>query len=58
LDTVRTILAVAAQHKWSVYQLDVKSSFLNGILEEDVYVDQPLGFQIKGQEHKVYKLKK
>ena len=38
-----------------MYQMDVKSTFL--ILEEEVYVNQPLSFQIKGQEHKVYKLK-
>jgi hypothetical protein len=34
LDTVRTILAIQAQNKWQVHQLDVKSSFLNGILQE------------------------
>jgi hypothetical protein len=34
LDTIRTLLAIAAQHKWQVYQMDVKSSSLNGFLEE------------------------
>ena len=38
--------------------MDMKSSFLNGILEEQVYVDQPLGYTIKGHEHKVFKLEK
>ena len=58
MDTVREILAVAAQNKWSFYKMDVKSPFLNGILEEEVYVDQPPGFYIKGKEYKVYILKK
>ena len=41
MDTVRTILVIAAQNKWHVYQMDVKSTFLNGYLEEEVYVEQP-----------------
>ena len=58
LDTVRMILSIAAQKNWKVYQMDVKSAFLNGILEEEVYIKQPLGYEILGEEHKVYKLKK
>jgi hypothetical protein len=58
LDTVRTIIAVAAQKGWNLYQLDVKSAFLNGELKEEVYVQQPRGFETPGQEEKVYKLKK
>ncbi|KAI5334092.1 hypothetical protein L3X38_024225 [Prunus dulcis] len=58
LDTVRTLVAVAAQRNWSLFQLDVKSAFLNGVLSEEVYVDQPSGFVIQGSEDKVYKLKK
>jgi hypothetical protein len=36
----------------------VKSSFLNGLLEEEVYIEQPLGYKVKGQEDKVLKLNK
>ena len=39
LDTIRTLIALAAHMEWSLYQLDVKSAFLNGVLKEEVYVD-------------------
>jgi hypothetical protein len=44
LDTVRLLISLAAHHSWKIYQLDVKSAFLNGVLEEEVYVEQPEGF--------------
>ena len=55
-DTIRMILALAAQEDWVIYQLDVKSAFLHGELSENVYVEQPLGYVKEGEEHKVYKL--
>jgi hypothetical protein len=58
LDTVRTLLAIASQHKWQVYKMDVKSSFLNGSLEEEVYVDQPPRFEVQEHPTKVSRLKK
>lgn len=58
LDTIRLVLALAAQKGWKVFQLDVKSAFLNGYLQEEIYVEQPEGFAVKGQEDKVYLLKK
>lgn len=57
-ETIRIVLALAVQLKWKVYQFDVKSAFLNGDLEEEVYVTQPDGYVEKGKENKVYKLKK
>lgn len=57
-DTIRILLAMAAQRGWCVYQLDVKSVFLYGVLEEEIYVDQPEGFVKRGEENKVYRLKK
>ncbi|KAM1099314.1 hypothetical protein TB2_005809 [Malus domestica] len=58
LDTIRTLIALAAQKSWKLYQLDVKSAFLNGVLQEEVYVEQPEGFAVKDKEDKVYKLHK
>lgn len=58
MDTVRMIIAVAAQRSWSIYQLNVKSAYLHGELNEDVFVEQPRGYEQKGGEHKVYKLHK
>ncbi|KAL3506653.1 hypothetical protein ACH5RR_032035 [Cinchona calisaya] len=57
-EIVKTILAMAAQLKWKVYQFDIKSAFLNANLEEKVYVNQLDGFVVKGAEEKVYKLNK
>lgn len=57
-ETVRLFLSLAAKFNWLVYQFDVKSAFLNGDLEEEVYVMQPDGFIISGKEKMVYKLRK
>ncbi|CAJ2663992.1 unnamed protein product [Trifolium pratense] len=56
-DTIRTLLCIAASKGWEVHQLDVKSAFLHGELTEDVYVEQPLGYQTT-EKDKVYKLQK
>ncbi|GAA0145518.1 transmembrane signal receptor [Lithospermum erythrorhizon] len=58
MDTVRMIISLAAQKDWKLYQLDVKSPFLHGELNEEVYVDQPEGYVKKGKEHMVYRLHK
>lgn len=58
MDTIRLVISMAAQHSWPIYQLDVKSAFLHGDLQEQVYIDQPLGYVKKGSEEKVYRLKK
>jgi hypothetical protein len=52
------MISLAVQHRWKIYQLDVKSAFLNGFLEEEIYVEQPLGYIEAENESKVYKLKK
>ena len=44
LEGVRTLLAYAPHRGFKVYQMDIKSAFLNGILDEEVYIEQPEGF--------------
>lgn len=56
LKTVRLILALAAKNDWEVHHLDVKSAFLNGTFQEEVYVSKPKGYVKKGQEQMVYRL--
>ena len=58
METIHLLISLSAQMKWKIYQLDVKSAFLNGYLEEEVYVEQPIGFVVKGHEDKVLRLKK
>jgi hypothetical protein len=58
IESVRLLLAIAAEEGWSVHHMDVKSVFLNGELQEEVYVTQPPGFVVRGQEGKVLRLDK
>jgi hypothetical protein len=58
LHTIRAMITIGSQNKWSIYQMDVKSTFLHGNLEEEVYAYQPMRFEVKGQEYSMYKLKK
>ncbi|CAL2244459.1 unnamed protein product [Prunus armeniaca] len=56
--TIRTLIALASIHNLVVHQMDVKTSFLNGDLDEEIYMEQPEGFIVKGQEHKSYLARK
>ena len=53
-DTIRLFIALAAQNSWPIFQLDVKSAFLHGDLKEQVFVEQPPGYNKVGDEFKVY----
>ena len=44
MESIKTLLALACHLKFKIYQMDVKTAFLNGFLKEDVYVAQPKGF--------------
>ncbi|KAL0403633.1 UNVERIFIED_CONTAM: Retrovirus-related Pol polyprotein from transposon TNT 1-94 [Sesamum radiatum] len=58
METIRIVVAISAQLGLPVYQLDVKSAFLNGELQEEVYVEQPTGYIVLGKEEKAYHLRK
>ena len=58
IETIRLIIALAGSHGWEIHHLDVKTPFLHNELKEEVFVNQPEGFTVTGEEHKVYKLKK
>jgi hypothetical protein len=45
LESIRILLAYATYHGFKLYQMDVKSAFLNGPIKEEVYVEQPPGFE-------------
>ncbi|RVW56198.1 Retrovirus-related Pol polyprotein from transposon TNT 1-94 [Vitis vinifera] len=57
-DSLRIIMALVAHFDLELHQMDVKTAFLNGNLDEDIYMEQPEGFAKKGNEHLVCKLKK
>ncbi|GJW76476.1 zinc finger, CCHC-type containing protein [Tanacetum coccineum] len=56
ISTIRLLIAMASIHNLIIHQMDVKTAFLNGKLEEEVYMNQPQGFIIPGNENKVCKL--
>jgi len=58
LEAIRLLLDYASIMKFKLYQMDVKSAFLNDFIKEDVYVQQPPGFEDYKFPNHIYKLKK
>jgi hypothetical protein len=58
LESIRILLAYATYHGFKLYQMDMKSAFLNGPIKEEVYVEQPHGFEDSEYPNHVYKLSK
>jgi hypothetical protein len=57
---MRSVLALAARDDWEIYHLDVKSAYLNGVLDDNqvIYMQQPPGYVVEGHEKHVLRLKK
>ena len=58
ITSIQMVLAIAALRNLEIHQMDVKTTFLNGDLDEEIYMEQPEGFVAPRQEKKVYKLVK
>jgi hypothetical protein len=58
LEAVKILLAFAASKRFKLYQMDVKNAFLNSVIQEEVFVRQPLGFENPKYPNRVYKLSK
>ncbi|GJS02129.1 retrovirus-related pol polyprotein from transposon TNT 1-94 [Tanacetum coccineum] len=58
ISSIRLFISLAATYDWALHQLDVKNAFLHGDLEEEVYIEQPLGFVAQEEYGRVCKLKK
>jgi len=55
---IQMLIVIVVLYNLDIHQMDVKTAFLNGELNEEIYMEQPEGFIVKGQKHKVCKLVK
>jgi hypothetical protein len=56
--SIRTIIALVAKMKWKLHHMDVKTTFLNGVIEEEMYIEKPQGFEVEDGKYHVCRLKK
>ena len=55
---IRVVLSIALEMGWRIHQMDVKTTFLNGAIEEEVHIEQLQGFEVHGRGSHVCRLKK
>ncbi len=58
MSSIRVVLGMAASLNLEIEQLDVKTPFLHGVLNEEIYIEQPKGFRVRGKENLVCRLRK
>jgi hypothetical protein len=56
--SIRAIISLAASMGWNLHQMDVKTTFLNGAIEEEVYIEKPQGFEVHSRDTHICRLKK
>ena len=56
--SIRAIISLPTSMGWSLHQMDVNTAFLNGVIEGEVYIEQPRGFEVHPRESHVCRLKK
>ena len=56
--SIRAIISLTSVLGWRLHQMNVKTAFLNGVIDEEVYIEQPEGFTVHGSDTHVYRLKK
>jgi hypothetical protein len=56
--SIRSAISIAVNMGWKVHQMDVKTAFMNGLIQEEVYIKKPLGFEVHGRESHVCRMKK
>ena len=55
---INAVISIALDMGWRIHQIDVKTTFLNGVVEEEVHIEQPQGFEEHGRDPDVCRLKK
>jgi hypothetical protein len=56
--SIQVVISIASVLGWRIHQMDVKTTFLNGVIEEEVYIEQPQGFEVHGRDSHVCRLRK
>jgi hypothetical protein len=51
--SIKAMISIATEMGWKIHQMDVKTAFLNGLIQEEVYIEQSLGFEAHGREFHV-----